>query len=89
MFSPLLSLIYRFLISRISYISPSVFPRNLSRLEPSVIQVWVRVQNRKSLGLGPSRYPQEHITELSLRVAEHRRGVLKNVNRLKTLGQVS
>ena len=89
MFSPLFSLIYRFLISRISYSSSSDFLRNISRLEPSVMQVWVRVQNRRPLGLGPFRYPQEQITELSLRVVEHRPGVLKNINRLKTLVQVS
>jgi len=89
MFSPLFSFIYRFLISRISYSSSSDFLRNISRLEPSVMQVWVRVQNRRSLGLGPFRYPQEQITELSLRVVEHRPGVLKNINLLKTLVQVS
>lgn len=89
MFSPLFSLIYRFLISRIIYSSSSDFLRNISRLEPSVMQVWVRVQNRRPLGLGPFRYPQEQITELSLRVVEHRPGVLKNINRLKTLVQVS
>jgi hypothetical protein len=53
------------------------------------MQVWVRVQNRRSLGLGHFRYPQEQITDLILRDVEHRRGVLKNVNCLKTLVQAS
>jgi hypothetical protein len=39
--------------------------------------------------LGPLRYPQEQITELSLRVVENHRAVLNEINRLKTLVRVS
>jgi hypothetical protein len=85
MFSLLFSLmrVHLFLISWISYSSCLHFPRNLSRLEQSIMQLWVRGQNLRSLILGPFRYPQEQITELSLRIVEHRRCVLKNINRLK------